>query len=149
MGELWGDKMNVRNCSRCGQIYAYDGFNICIRCRQEDEKDFKKVKEYLDEYPGSNIAQVEEGTGVSSKKIIEFLRQGRLEVEDETNILLTCERCGKSIKTGRFCDKCKLEMEREFKQSIGGGQDLDSLQYGRLKERMQIADRRKDSKQNR
>lgn len=135
--------MDVRNCRRCGQIYAYDGFNICLKCRREDEEDFKKVKEYLDEYPGSNISQVEEATEVSSKKIIEFLRQGRLEIEDEANVILSCERCGASIKTGRFCDQCKVEMEREFKQSIGGGRDPKDLTNGRLKERMQVAERRR------
>lgn len=135
--------MDVRNCSRCGQIYAYDGFKVCARCRQEDEEDFKKVKEYLDENPGANIPQVEEETGIDSKKIIEFLRQGRLEIEGEGNIILGCERCGVAINTGRFCDKCKVEMEREFKQSIGGGRDPKDLQSGQLKERMRIADRRR------
>lgn len=135
--------MNVRNCTRCGKIYAYDGFNICLNCRKDDEEDFKKIKEFLDENPGANISEVSDGTGVDSKKIMEFLRQGRLEIKDEHNILLTCERCGSSIKTGRFCEKCTLEMQREFKQSIGGRRDPDSLGSGKLKERMRIVDRRK------
>lgn len=135
--------MNVRNCTRCGKIYAYDGFNICLNCRKDDEEDFKKIKEFLDENPGANISELSDGTGVDSKKIMEFLRQGRLEIKDEHNILLTCERCGNSIKTGRFCEKCTLEMQREFKQSIGGGRDPDSLGIGKLKERMRIVDRRK------
>lgn len=135
--------MNVRNCTRCGKIYAYDGFNICLNCRKDDEEDFKKIKEFLDENPGANISELSDGTGVDSKKIMEFLRQGRLEIKDEHNILLTCERCGSSIKTGRFCEKCTLEMQREFKQSIGGGRDPDSLGSGKLKERMRIVDRRK------
>lgn len=70
--------MDVRNCSRCGKIYAYDGFKICLSCRRDDEKDFKIIKEYIDENPGANISEVAEGTGVDTKKIIEFLREGRL-----------------------------------------------------------------------
>ena len=84
-------------------IYAYDGFNICMKCRRQDEEDFQKGKEYIDENPGATITQVTEETEVDSKKIIEFLRQGRLEIRDEDNLLLNCERCGTSIKTGRFC----------------------------------------------
>ncbi|HSH37048.1 TIGR03826 family flagellar region protein [Schnuerera sp.] len=135
--------MDVRNCSRCGKIYAYDGFNICLQCRRKDEEDFKKVKEYIDENPGVNISEVSEETGVDTKKIISFLREGRLEVEDEHNLLLSCERCGASIKTGRFCEKCTVEMQREFKQSIGGGRDPKDLENGRAKERIRITDRYK------
>jgi flagellar operon protein (TIGR03826 family) len=138
--------MDVRNCKRCGKIYSYDGFDFCLKCRREDEEDFKKVKAYLDEYPGANIAEVEEKTEVSSKKVIQFLKQGRLEIEDETNVILTCERCGASIKTGRFCDKCKAEMEREFRQSLGGGRDPKDLSNGKMKERIQITDRYKNGR---
>lgn len=133
--------MDVRNCSRCGKIYAYDGFNICLKCRQDDEDDFKKVKEYLYEHPGANIVEIIEKTGVESKKVIEFLRQGRLEVSDTNNLLLQCEKCGSPIRTGRFCDKCTSEMEREFKKSIGGGRDPKSLQTGKAKERMRVTDK--------
>jgi len=135
--------MDVRNCSRCGSIYAYDGFNICLKCRREDEEDFKKIKEYLDEYPGANISEVESETGVNSKKIIEFLKQGRLEVGDEANVILSCERCGAAIKTGRFCEKCTIEMQKEFKQSIGGGNSPRGLGDGKVREKMQITKRRR------
>ena len=82
--------MDIKNCSRCGKIYAYDGFNICIKCRREDEEDFKKVKEYIGENPGANISEVSEKQVDIGK--CQFLRQGRLEVKDEGN-LLDCERC--------------------------------------------------------
>ncbi len=42
---------------------------------------------------------------------------------------------GASIKSGRFCDKCKVEMEREFKHSIGGGISPKDLSNGRMKEK--------------
>ena len=133
--------MDIRNCTRCGKIYAYDGFNICMQCRREDEEDFKRVKEYIDENPGANISEVSEKTKIDSKKIIEFLKQGRLEIEDENNTLLQCERCGASIKTGRFCDKCTAEMQKEFKQAIGGGNDSKGINNGRAKERIRITDK--------
>mgnify|MGYP000990056772 CR=1 FL=1 len=133
--------MDIRNCTRCGKIYAYDGFNICLKCRREDEDDFEIVKEYINENPGATISEVSEATEIDSKKIIEFLRQGRLEIKDENNIILKCERCGASIKTGRFCDKCVLEMQREFKQSIGGGVDPKNIRDGKMKERIKITDK--------
>lgn len=115
-----------------------------MQCRREDEEDFKKVKEYIDENPGANISEVSEETEVDTRKIISFLRQGRLEVENKDNLLLDCERCGVPIKTGRFCKKCTAEMQREFKQSIGGGRDPKDLKNGRAKEKIRIIDRYRD-----
>ena len=133
--------MDIRNCSRCGKIYAYEGFDICIQCRREDEEDFRKVKEYIDENPDATISEVSEETEVDTRKIIGFLRQGRLEVKGGENLLLDCERCGVPIKTGRFCKRCSVEMEREFKRSIGGGKDPMDLKSGGAKERIGVIDR--------
>lgn len=133
--------MDVRNCSRCGKIYVYDNFKICPKCRRDDEEDFEKIKEYIDENPDANISEVSEETEVDTQKIIKFLREGRLEIKDEQNLLLLCERCGKPIKTGRFCDKCALELQREMKQAIGES-DLSKLQSGEFKQRIGVKARR-------
>lgn len=106
--------MDIRNCKRCGKIYRYDGFGLCPSCRRNDEGDFKKVKEYIYDFPGANISEVHEATGVDVDKIIGFLKEGRLEVAEGGNLLLQCEKCGVSITTGRFCDKCTSELQREL-----------------------------------
>lgn len=111
--------MNIRNCIRCGKIYNYDGFRICPTCRKDDEVDFQKVKDYLYENPGANISQVHEGTKVDTDKIIEFLREGRLEISGGGNLILECESCGVSISTGRFCNRCATELQRQMGQVIG------------------------------
>lgn len=114
-----GSNMDIRNCRICGKIYAYDGFDICLSCRRKEDEEFKKVKAYIYDNPNASIQEVSEGTGVSVKKILRFLREGKLELKDENiNLILDCERCGAPIKTGRFCDKCKIELERELRASI-------------------------------
>ncbi|MBU5436681.1 MerR family transcriptional regulator [Tissierella sp. MSJ-40] len=133
--------MNVRNCNRCGKIYNYDGFRLCIQCRRNDEGDFQKVKEYLYENPGANVAEVSEQTEVSTRKIIEFLKEGRLEIKDENNILLECEKCGTPIKTGRFCDKCTISLQKELRQAVARTKDPKDLGVGRAKEKIRITDR--------
>lgn len=112
--------MDVKNCTRCGKIYIHIGIPICRDCKQEDEEDFQSIKNFLKEEPGASIKEVEDGTGVDSKKIIEFLKEGRLEVTEANNLFFNCERCGSQIKTGRFCQKCTADMDREFNQAIGG-----------------------------
>lgn len=138
--------MDVRNCRYCGNIYIYDNFNICPRCREKEEEDFQKVKKYIEENPSANISEVSEETEVSARKIIDFLKEGRLEIKDEHNSILSCERCGKSIKTGRFCNKCIGQMDREFKQAIGQRKDPSELGSGDMKEKMRIKERYKNGK---
>lgn len=132
--------MNIKNCSRCGKIYNYDGFRICPACRREDEKDYEKVKNYLHEYPGATISEVCEATGVDSQKIISFLREGRLEIGESSNLVLECESCGVSIRTGRFCEKCASGLQRELGQVVNTTKDkkpsLDSN-----KEKFRVIDR--------
>ncbi|SHI61841.1 flagellar operon protein TIGR03826 [Geosporobacter subterraneus DSM 17957] len=108
---------DIRNCIKCGRIFQYDGFNKkCDRCRKDEEEDFKKVKEYLYDNPGATITEVSEETGVEEDLILKYLRQGRLEITSEGgSLVLDCERCGRAIRTGKFCDQCAEEMARELK----------------------------------
>lgn len=110
--------MDIRNCKKCGKIYGYDGFSTCRECRKEQELSFQKVKEYLHEFPGASVGEVEEATGVDGKEIMEFLRQGRLEMDPSSSIALSCERCGTKILTGRFCDRCSHEMQSGFRDAF-------------------------------
>ncbi len=111
---------DIRNCKRCGRIFNYlGGQQLCYDCRNEDEKIFRKVKEYLYEHPGATISQVSMDLDVSMERIKAYLREGRLEIIDEGgNMVLECESCGKSIRTGRFCDECSRELARQLKESV-------------------------------
>lgn len=109
--------MPMRNCRRCKKIFNYipGGPKICPECRQQTENDFKKVKEYIYENKGCSINEVSEATGVSTREIMHFLREERLEVSEGLASELKCEKCGRPIKSGRLCKEC---ME-SFKKSVG------------------------------
>lgn len=110
--------MSVKNCTRCGRMFqAEDASKLCDRCRNNDEEDFKVVREYVYDNPNSNIPEVAENTGVTEEKILKFLRQGKLILKDELSMVLDCERCGKPIKSGRYCDSCTNEMSRDLRSA--------------------------------
>lgn len=132
--------MDIRNCTRCGKIYNYDGKKICPTCRREDEEDFLKVRDFLYQYPGANIQEVHEGTQVSTNKIIEFLKQGRLEIADDSNLILHCEKCGASIKTGRFCERCATDLQKELSLA---SRNTVNVPIKREKEKFRVIDRYK------
>lgn len=107
--------MEVRVCHGCKRIFQYiTGSVLCPRCKQHEEELFRKVKEYLRENPGANMCEVSKETGVSAALIEKFLRQGRLQVAPDSPIALTCERCGKKIVTGRYCNECKKILTEEL-----------------------------------
>lgn len=126
--------MSIKNCARCGRMFQAAGpENLCSRCRNTDDEDFKVVRDYVYDNPSATIPEVAEETSVSEDKILKFLRQGRLMLKDEAGMVLDCERCGKAIKTGRFCDECTADMSRQLKaaatktaQSLESSHDKDS-----------------------
>lgn len=109
---------DVRNCRRCGKIFNYlGGMVLCNPCRQLEEDDFKRVKEYLYNNPKASLSQVSVELDVSVEKIKRYLREGRLEiVGNEGGLLLECESCGSPIKSGQFCNACRATLSGELKR---------------------------------
>jgi flagellar operon protein (TIGR03826 family) len=128
---------DIRNCRKCGKIYNYlGGPPICSVCRQEEEEDFQRVKKYLYENPGASMTQVSTELDISIEKIKRFLKEGRLEIAgDDGNLVLECENCGKSIKSGRYCAECERMLAASFKSAadqmrIGLNQQLKEKSFG-------------------
>ncbi len=140
--------MKIKNCKKCNRIFADDNFDLCPICRDVDMEEFRIVKDFLYDHPGADIQTVSQETGIDTKKIIRFLRDGKLEIRDDSpNLLLDCERCGMPISTGRFCKKCVAEMEREFKSVLPANNPssikASTKSLGKDSDRMYIAERRK------
>lgn len=133
--------MDIRNCSKCGKIYAYNGLKYCPNCLREEEENYQRVKEYVYDNKDATIHETSEATGVPVRKIIDYLRQGRLELKGEnSNMLLDCERCGRPISTGRFCVKCASELEKQFKSSYKHSKKTTAEKE---QDKMYVADRHK------
>lgn len=109
--------MEIRNCKRCNRLFQYNGVKYCPKCLMEMDEMYKKVRDYLYEHPDATIVEVSEATGVEEKIILEFLREGRLELKEPSPVL-TCERCGKPITTGRMCKECLVIFERGLKKGF-------------------------------
>lgn len=109
--------MEVRNCRQCGKLYNYIGGNyrnMCPSCIQRLEDKFVEVKEYIRENVQATMPQISEACGVSTKQLEQWVREERLCFADDSPIGLECEGCGVTIKTGRFCDRCKMTMTNQL-----------------------------------
>ena len=108
--------MELKNCEKCGRKFgAMSSETLCTKCSAENiESDFKKVRDYLYDNPGASVREVSEETGVAKRIILKLLKDERIEIIDENNGLLNCERCGVSIKSGKICDGCKNELAKDL-----------------------------------
>lgn len=110
--------MNVRNCKRCGRLFNYAiGPIMCPACKEALDAKFKEVKEYIQNNKGCGIQQVADECDVEVSQIQQWLREERLEFTSESMITLSCESCGTTIRSGRYCDKCKSNMINGFRGS--------------------------------
>ena len=110
--------MNVRNCVKCGKIFNYvAGKPICPNCKKDLESHFKEVRDYIKRNPHASIAEVSENCETTVNQIKEWVREERLSFSKDSGIGIDCEGCGKTIKTGRFCDDCKKTLSDDLRNA--------------------------------
>lgn len=110
--------MEVRNCKMCGRLYnVLSNERICPACQKKLEDKFHEVKEYLEEHPNASVEQTATDNDVSTKQIRQWVRQERLILSSATVAGIVCEKCGRPIRTGRFCKDCKASMANELENA--------------------------------
>ena len=125
----------VRACKICGRIFNYIyGDEVCPACKETQEDLFHRIKDYLWDNRGATEAEVAEIFDVSHKQLLMWLREGRLELCENSVIKLECEKCGAPILTGRLCKDClakQKEVVRELDKSMKKDKDLKVAYVGR------------------
>ena len=109
--------MEMANCLRCKKVFPRFKDPICEECKKKDEDLFIKVKEYLEDKPSTPVAEIAAETGASAKKIMGWLREGRLQVAEATGDL-KCRKCGVDISSGQYCESCFIEMRRKVEDMM-------------------------------
>ena len=107
--------MNIRNCKKCGKMFNYvAGPPICPVCRDEAEKKFQEVKEFVRTNRTATMNEIVQACGVDQRQVEQWIREERLVFSTDSPLKLSCESCGKTIVTGRYCEKCKKEQANTF-----------------------------------
>ena len=86
--------------------YIAGGHFKCHDCETEAIDDFGLVKDYIDEHGASPAIVISEETGVPMEIINGLLRNGRVEIPEGSKMYIKCEKCGCSIRYGRYCMEC-------------------------------------------
>jgi len=104
--------MELAKCAKCKNVFPRVREPICEKCLKEEEQLFETVKEYLRDHPKSSVSDVAEATGTSARKILGYLRDGRIEVVEGAG--LTCGHCGEPIATGQLCKECFEKADKKI-----------------------------------
>lgn len=112
--------MEVVTCKNCGRLFNHlSGPRICPGCAKKLEDKFLEVKKYVRENPHVDIRELSQAMEVSVNQINRWVREERLIFSDDSPVGLPCESCGKTIKTGRFCESCKSQLSSGLREAAG------------------------------
>ena len=113
-------RMEVTTCRNCGKLFNHiRGQILCPSCQKELEGKFAEVKKYIYEHPNAGIHEVSKEMDVSVTQINHWIREERLCFAEGSEIGISCEKCGTSIRTGRSCARCKQELTNTFSEAAG------------------------------
>lgn len=48
----------------------------------------------------------------------DFLKQGRVEIPDGSDVYIKCQRCGTDIRYGRYCPECMMKIAKNIGQAM-------------------------------
>jgi len=108
---------NHFECVKCGKHFeSRQKKLLCSDCSGIDQNVFGVIRDYLYDFPGASVNQVIDATGVSSRQILKYLKEGRIETVGET-MLLNCEVCNKPISFGAMCENCRKDLNHSFQSA--------------------------------
>ena len=105
--------MTMKECPACREEVDKD--DLCPDCKKIEEEDYDKVYKYVRQNPGATIDKVAEDTSVVRKKVVKFLKEGRLKGTQIASDELKCISCGASIPGGKVCSKCAVDFDSKLK----------------------------------
>lgn len=107
-------------CPKCGTMYndLHTSVYICPNCGYEEPTNFGIVRSYLEEHGNASALEISRDTNVPIRDITSFLRHGRLEIPESSEVFIGCKRCGTNLRYGKYCPSCAQELAKELKAAF-------------------------------
>lgn len=115
-------------CMRCKRVFTYFGFGhkFCPACKRIDDEQFDKIRDYIYQHGTATMVELEANTGVPIRRIEQYLREGRLEIPENSPIYIKCESCHCDIRSGRYCRECAGRLSKDLKGALA----IDEFEIG-------------------
>ncbi|MCL2015142.1 MAG: hypothetical protein FWG68_02720 [Defluviitaleaceae bacterium] len=109
--------MQVMNCPRCKRLFHKFIAPVCPECEKKEEEQFQELRSFVDEGEYTTMKDIAENTGIPLKRILKYIREGRLQVKQGLDDALKCIQCGQPVDKGNFCKSCGDKIMNEFPDS--------------------------------
>jgi ribosomal protein L37E len=106
--------MALSKCARCKRVFTKVRSPICPNCEPDEEQDYEKARDSLQETPNQNPEELAESSGVELECILRLLEAGRIAAAPYENV--RCGRCGApaiSISK-KLCEACLQRLNQEL-----------------------------------
>ncbi len=122
-----------RVCKECGGVMIFKGVGEyhCEECGAVAYDDYGKVRLYIEGHKGATAAQIEGAIGVSQRTIRQLLKEGRIEVTQDSKVFMYCEICRKQIRSGRLCPECEVKAHRALENEERSKRIKEMQGYGK------------------
>ena len=90
----------------------------CPNCQKKMDEKFDIVKRFVEDNPNVPVETVAKETDTSMKQINRWIREERLSFSPDSSYGIPCENCGRMIRTGRFCDECKIKLTNTLRSAL-------------------------------
>jgi uncharacterized Zn finger protein (UPF0148 family) len=121
-------ELRVAHCSACGSIFQMNMRGLCSNCSAKEDTYIKSIEKTLIRNRQLNMDELAQAADIPRKKILSFIRKGKIMLFDYPNLADECDVCAGPIRKGTMCNKCatriqdevanELEQERLMKERI-------------------------------
>ncbi|MCP3772527.1 flagellar protein [Paenibacillus sp. MZ04-78.2] len=106
--------LKVANCPNCGKVFQKNLRNLCQDCIDQVHGDFDRCEAYLRGNRKATTEELSRATGVSAKRIAEFIVSNRLPVAYYSGLTYPCNSCGSPIKQHHLCNSCRIRIVNDI-----------------------------------
>ena len=89
---------------------------LVVAGSEEDNEQYKMVRDYVYDHQGASAAEVSLATGVATSVILRYLKEGKIHLaENQKTLLSTCKMCSVVIDRGTLCKACREKRDQKTK----------------------------------
>lgn len=134
--------MPLAKCVRCNNLFDKRDTSVCPACAKEEEMDFEKVREVVEDHPDMSAEAVAELSDVGLQVVMRILDQGLVTNTALIGGEVTCGRCGAPAISAskKLCNACleklnqnvlkqKRDLTIEYKKpvEVGGASSVREM----------------------
>jgi hypothetical protein len=112
------NELRVAHCSVCGNIFQMNMRGICSNCSAEEDTYINSIEKTLIRNRQMNIDELAQAAEIPRKKILSFIRKGKIRLFDYPNLADECDVCASPIRKGTMCHKCSIRIQDEIAHEL-------------------------------